>query len=1381
VSNATVFNNVLYFVDELLSDLPDIVREIPAAANTTIINSNQDGVAQILSALDGKRELSAIHILSHGQPGAILLGATVIDEATLTARAEDFVTIGRALAIDGDLLIYGCNTAEGEVGKAFLAELANLTGANVAASKTLTGAAPLGGDWNLEVRLGSVQAAPLNIPSYAGVLAAPTIGGLSPITVTEGDAAQQLGGVTFTGGSGYAGGSITFGVSGSTSGDQVSLFNDSDPNAAGAISFDSTTGEVYYGNGTGRDLIGQVDGTANGQNGQPLTIHLIGTSTGAISNPSFEGSTSGWTINESRVILGTTVINGHVTPTDLTAPPRSTEGVSTGIDDGTVQSITYDSELATDQQTDGTDSLRLFLNGNTTDGYDVVHGPSVYSDTFAAQAGDIFTFDWRAAAGGDAFDAFGYLMNADTGEYVRVLDATGQDDEGETNWAEASVTVPTTGNWFFVFVAGTYDFTGGRAVGGSLYIDDFRVERSPVDDSVLSALAGNVQYQNTSDSPPDAPRNLTIEVTDGTGETTSTSTPIDISLVNDAPTGGVAVVGTQTQGQVLTASNDVMDPDGIVSSGYQWQRQNTDGSWSDITGATGVTYTLTQADVDAGHVRVEMRYTDAGGASEVVSGTALAVANANFASTGAVQISGTPTQGAVLTATNNVADPDGIDSSAYQWQRQNTDGSWSDITNATGVTYALAQDDVGLPVRAVLRFTDGDGVNGEVGSTPTVAVNNASFPSSGTVQVSGTPTQGEILTATNNVADPDGIVSSSYQWQHQLPDGTWIDIAGATDPAYTLTQNDVGLPVRAVLNYVDGDGTSNAIQGTPLLPVGNVNDAPSGGVDVAGDPAQGSVLTATNDVVDPDGIDTSTLVYQWQRQQPDGSWVDIGGATGANLTLTQDDVNAGHVRAVLSYTDLGGASELVLGSAITVGNVNDPASGGVHVAGNPTEDSVLTATNDVVDPDGIIPSSVAYQWQRQQPDGSWVNITGATGANLTLTQDDVNAGHVRAIMSYTDLGGAAEQVAGDAIPVTNINDAPTGAVTIVGEAKEGKALTALSPLADADGLGLFTYQWLADGEVIPGAGDPSFVLTSAQVGKAITVKVSYVDQFGAPESVSSVATARVVIYNDDHDHFTGGSGTDRLFGGTGNDLLDGGDGRDKLYGEGGNDTLSSGSGNDTLDGGSGNDRLLGGNGHDRLLGGSGTDRLDGGTGNDRLLGGTGQDRLLGGSGADQLDGGSGNDRLLGGTGHDRLSAGSGNDQLAGGSGNDWIAGGLGRDNLSGGSGPDMFVFNSALESRVGAQRDVISDFQSGQDLIDLRGMSANSLNGDIGAFTWACMDAPFLSPEETFDAYLDVGFSGKAGQVRFADGILMGDTNGDGIADFEIKIVGNFSSGDLLL
>jgi hypothetical protein len=61
------------------------------------------------------------------------------------------------------------------------------------------------------------------------------------------------------------------------------------------------------------------------------------------------------------------------------------------------------------------------------------------------------------------------------------------------------------------------------------------------------------------------------------------------------------------------------------------------------------------------------------------------------------------------------------------------------------------------------------------------------------------------------------------------------------------------------------------------------------------------------------------------------------------------------------------------------------------------------------------------------------------------------------------------------------------------------------------------------------------------------------------------------------------------------------------------------------------------------------------------------------------------------------------------------------------------------------------------------------------------MDVAFVNLEEADASFLKADFTGKAGQLRYDRGILMGDTDGDRKADFQIKIVGPFSSGDLLL
>lgn len=250
-----------------------------------------------------------------------------------------------------------------------------------------------------------------------------------------------------------------------------------------------------------------------------------------------------------------------------------------------------------------------------------------------------------------------------------------------------------------------------------------------------------------------------------------------------------------------------------------------------------------------------------------------------------------------------------------------------------------------------------------------------------------------------------------------------------------------------------------------------------------------------------------------------------------------------------------------------------------------------------------------------------------------------------------------------------------------------------------------------------------------------------------------------------------------------------------LYGIAGDDALGTGlAGLALLDGGAGDDYLwtdwaagvtvadiYGGNGNDYIEAGasSNADYIYGGQGNDIVrqnpLGPGGNDYIDGGQGRDSLHGEGGNDTIYGGDGNDfgssitagpasysstdkpGLYGGAGKDYLDGGRGDDLLNGGRGADTLVGGLGKDNFDFNSVADSKV-SHPDVIRDFEKG-DKIDLRGIDAKSgggANAGDQAFT-------FIGTQS---------FHHTKGELRFKAGVLTGDTDGDGQADFRIKVHG---------
>ena len=121
-----------------IADYQAIVAAINPGTKVFVFDGTQDGLQQIAQDLQGMHHLAPIDIISHGASGEVQVGTDTLTTGTISSYSADLAAIGKALAPNGQLDLYGCNVAA--AGDGFIDALQQATGRNVAASTDATGA-----------------------------------------------------------------------------------------------------------------------------------------------------------------------------------------------------------------------------------------------------------------------------------------------------------------------------------------------------------------------------------------------------------------------------------------------------------------------------------------------------------------------------------------------------------------------------------------------------------------------------------------------------------------------------------------------------------------------------------------------------------------------------------------------------------------------------------------------------------------------------------------------------------------------------------------------------------------------------------------------------------------------------------------------------------------------------------------------------------------------------------------------------------------------------------------------------------------------------------------------------------------------------------------
>ena len=530
----------------------------------------------------------------------------------------------------------------------------------------------------------------------------------------------------------------------------------------------------------------------------------------------------------------------------------------------------------------------------------------------------------------------------------------------------------------------------------------------------------------------------------------------------------------------------------------------------------------------------------------IVPTSTLAAPTPNTSATGQPTITGSAQVGETLTAdTSQVADADGLIAVSYLYQWIADDVN---IPNATGQTYILSGTDQGKALKVMVSFNDNRN-NPEtltsVATEPVAARPNT--PAAGAPSIQGVlQDHGRLAGDTAGIIDADGLTNATYSYQWiRVDDGTPSNITGQTGSTYTLTSDDVGESVQLQVTFTDDRGISESLNSA-------VTDAV-----VATSATRKLIWLSTIKVEDHDNLG---MVFSFDSSADEGRLSPAAFAEGettysvaylgtsfhetttlgidlsslptteqtstwrlflldtelefADATMTSTEPPSYHFEWDVTALAINDRNLWHDGDVFIVSlqeAVNLPATGTPTISGTPQVGETLTAhTSAIVDGNGWSNVSLRYQWTANGSD-----IDGATNSSHTITSNQ-EGDTIQVIVLFNDDDGFSETVTSEATTAvaggTVANIPATGLPTISGTPQVDQTLTAdTSAISDQDGLNnvSYDYQWLADGSDINGATGSSLLLTSSQLGQTIQIRISFDDDAGNTETITSAATVAV--------------------------------------------------------------------------------------------------------------------------------------------------------------------------------------------------------------------------------------------------------------------------------
>ena len=1064
-------------VDTSVAGWQDLISDLAPGTETILIDGTKGGIAQLAQALEGQTGIEAIHILSHGDTGMIKLGTDTLTGDALAAYADSLSVIGQSLSEQGDILLYGCLVGEGGEGQAFVDALANLTGADIAASDDLTGASDLGGDWDLEIITGDIEATtPLSsvaMNNFAGVLANVTFD-FDGASVVGGNVHQTSGGYTIV-----VDGQDTDIHLGYYSYTSTPVDGSNLPSAWEKNITISLSGNQIF-NIASLDIFNMRDNqpqsfTFTSDKGDVLTTDVTSDSSFSTINFSNFTGISTLTITSSQH-NGEFAINlDNIVFNDVTAAPSNAAPTVTGVPtDVTVTEDTasnFDLSEVTFADPDG-DSLIVTIaaTGGTfaasTSGSVTVGGSGTGTLTLTGTAANINTWldttsniQYTGASNVAGDNAATFTVKANDGTTDSTvsngnIDITGVDDAPSVSGVPTDVTVTedTASNFDLSAVtfaevdgenltvtitatAGTFAATssGSVAVGGS-GTGTLTLTGTAADINTWLDTTSNIQYTGASNVSGDNAATFTIKASDGNTNPQVGSGNIDITATNDAPT----VTGVPTDVTVTEDTASDFDLSAVTFTDI-----DGDSLTVTITASAGTFSASTSGSVTVG---------GSGTGTLTLTGTAANI-NTWLDTTSNIQYTGASNAAGDNAATFTINANDGSVNPQVGGGNIDITGT-NDAPTVTGIPtdVTVTENTASNFDLSAVSFADIDGDN----LTVTIAASAGTFAatSSGSVTVGGSGTG--TLTLTGTAANIN----------------TWLDTT--SNIQYTGASNAAG-DNAATFTINANDGTVNPQVG-------------GGNVDIVSAPVIGN-------------LNGDSVTYT-----EGGGAVAIDAGTAATVTDSDNtDFNGGNL--TVSITGGNAAQDILglsTGGAITLSGstAGSTVSVGGTVIGT-LANNIAAGNNLVINFDGnATPARVAsllaaIQYSNSNADDP---TTGARTVRVTVT--DASGGFTSAPADVT-------------VNVVGVNDAPTVSAT-------GGTPTFTEGGTAVD---LFSGVTISTGESGQTISGMTFTVTNAEASDSITfdgTAISLVNGTGA--TATNGLTYNVSV--------TGGVATITITGGT---------------------------------------------------------------------------------------------------------------------------------------------------------------------------------------------------------------------------------------------------------